>query len=160
MTLVRRDEAAQARWHDVDFSAKTWRISETKNGQPQIVPLPRQAIELLQLLQPENAQPDAYISATSTGMPLGNWDRETKVLQKASNTAGWTRHELRRTGATMLGEMGETPDIIEAALNHVAIRSPLAATYNCSRYRRQVAAALQKRADGLDAIKFGNGGMS
>jgi hypothetical protein len=39
----------------------------------------------------------------------------------------------------MLGEMGELPDIIEAALNHVSIRSPLAATYNRSRYRPQVA---------------------
>ena len=27
----------------------------------------------------------------------------------------------------MLGEMGEMPDIIEATLNHVSIRSPLAA---------------------------------
>jgi hypothetical protein len=44
----------------------------------------------------------------------------------------------------MLGEMGELPDIIEAALNHVSIRSPLAATYNRSRYRPQVAAGLQR----------------
>ena len=84
------------------------------------------------------------IFATSTGAPLGNWDRETKAVQEASGTACWTRHDLRRTGATMLGEMGELPDIIEAALNHVCIRSPLAATYNRSRYRPQVAAALQR----------------
>ena len=90
------------------------------------------------------------IFATSAGTSLGNWDRETKALQEASGTEGWTRHDLRRTGATMLGEMGELPDIIEAALNHVSIRSPLAATYNRSRYRPQVAAALQRLADALD----------
>jgi hypothetical protein len=55
----------------------------------------------------------------------------------------------------MLGEMGELPEIIEAALNHVAIRSPLAATYNRSRYRPQVAAALQRLADALDRIEAG-----
>ena len=55
----------------------------------------------------------------------------------------------------MLGEMGELPDIIEAALNHVCIRSPLAATYNRSRYRPQVAAALQRLADALDGIEAG-----
>lgn len=55
----------------------------------------------------------------------------------------------------MLGEMGETPDIIEAALNHVAIRSRLAATYNQARYRPQVAAALQRLADALDGIEAG-----
>ncbi len=104
------------------------------------------------LTQPD---PNVLIFATSTGAPLGNWDRETKALQEASGTAGWTRHDLRRTGATMLGEMGELPDIIEAALNHVSIRSPLAATYNRSRYRPQVAAALQRLADALDGIEAG-----
>ena len=45
------------------------------------------------------------------------------MLQEASGTAGWTRHDgPSRTGATMLGDMGELPDIIEAALNHVSIR--------------------------------------
>jgi hypothetical protein len=55
----------------------------------------------------------------------------------------------------MLGEIGELPDIIEAALNHVSIHSPLAATYNRSRYRPQVAATLQRLADALDGIEAG-----
>jgi integrase len=103
---------------------------------------------------------------------MGNWDRETKSLIVASGLAEVdskmgdvimkdgsalpTRHDLRRTGATMLGEMGELPDIIEAALNHVSIRSPLAATYNRSRYRPQVAAALQRLGDALDGIEAGS----
>jgi integrase len=88
---------------------------------------------------------------------LANWDKETKALQADSGTEGWTRHDLRRTGATMLGDMGELPDIIEAALNHAAIHSQLAATYNRSRYRPQVAAALQRLADALDGIEQGAG---
>jgi hypothetical protein len=40
-------------------------------------------------------------------------------------------------------------------LNHASIRSPLAATYNRSRYRPQVAAALQRLADALDGIEAG-----
>jgi integrase len=104
-------------------------------------------------------QPDALIFATETGGPLSNWDRETKQFMEASGTEGWTRHDLRRTGATMLGEMGELPDIIEAALNHVAIRSALAATYNRSRYRPQVAASLQRLADALDGIAAGAGAV-
>ena len=47
----------------------------------------------------------------------------------------------------MLGELGVMPDIVEAALNHVAIHSPLTATYNQSRYRPQVADALKRLAD-------------
>ncbi len=155
LTLARREEVGQSRWSDVDMDAPTWTIQETKNGQPHIVPLSRQALDLLRRMRPEKPKPDDLVFATKTGTALGNWDRETKALQEDSNTDGWTRHDLRRTGATMLGDMGELPDIIEAALNHVSIRSPLAATYNRSRYRPQVAAALQRLADALDEIKAG-----
>ena len=162
LTLTRRQETALARWRDVNMDARIWTITETKNGEPHFVPLSRQALDLLRCQLPTDEagnpklpDPNALVFATSTGAPLGNWDRETKALQEASGTEGWTRHDLRRTGATMLGEMGELPDIIEAALNHVSIRSPLAATYNRSRYRPQVAAALQRLADALDGIEAG-----
>jgi hypothetical protein len=97
-------------------------------------------------------------AATDADRPprLGNWDRETKAIAEASGTSGWHRHDLRRTGATMLGELGILPDIIEAALNHVAIRSPLAATYNRSRYQPEVATALQRLADELEIIENGD----
>jgi hypothetical protein len=52
----------------------------------------------------------------------------------------------------MLGEKGVAPHIIEAALNHVSVHSPLAATYNRSRYRPEVKIALQELADELDRI--------
>lgn len=164
LTLTRREEVGEARWRDIDLEAGSWTIAKTKNGQPHVVPLPRQAIALLQDLLPKNREgkvlppvAEARVFGTGTGAALGNWDRETKAIMEASKTSRWHRHDLRRTGATMLGEMGELPDLIEAALNHVAIRSPLAATYNRSRYRPQVAAALQRLADALDGIEVGAG---
>jgi integrase len=155
LTLARREEAGGARWQDIDLEAATWTITETKNGQPHVVPLSTQAIELLRARKPKKDAPGALVFANAAGNALANWDRETKVIMDASGTADWTRHDMRRTGATMLGEMGEMPDIVEAALNHVSIRSALAATYNRSRYRPQVAAALQRLADQLDAIDPG-----
>ncbi len=161
LTLARREEACSATWRDIDFSAETWTISETKNGQPHVVPLSRQAVALLRSRLPAEGKPDpaGLIFATGTGKALANWDRETKTIMEATATEGWHRHDLRRTGATMLGEMGELPDIIEAALNHTAIRSTLAATYNRSRYRPQVAAALQRLADALAGIEAGAGAV-
>jgi integrase len=161
LTLARREEAAAAKWRDIDLTAGTWTIRETKNGQPHVVPLSRQAADLLRERLPKTEDGksqivvDALVFGTRSGAALGNWDRETKAIHAASGTTGWQRHDLRRTGATMLGDMGELPDIIEAGLNHVAIRSQLAATYNRSRYRPQVAAALQRLADALDGIEAG-----
>jgi integrase len=182
LTMCRRQEAAAAVWRNVDLDARTWTIPATKNGEPHVVPLSRQAVALLRSRLPDGPDgeptkpaPGALIFATSTGAMLGNWDRETKRIIIASGLATehdktgdvtmldgsaiWTRHDLRRTGATMLGEMGELPDIIEAALNHTSIRSPLAATYNRSRYRPQVAAGLQRLADALDGIQTGAGAV-
>lgn len=157
LTLLRRSEADGARWADVEWQAGALTIGaeRSKNKLAHVVPLSRQAIELLRARLPAGADPASLIFGTSTGRALGGWDKATKALQAASGTAGWHRHDLRRTGATLLGDMGETPDIIEAALNHAAIRSPLAATYNRSRYRPQVAAALQRLADALDGIETG-----
>jgi integrase len=151
LTLARRSEVEDARWRGVNLNAGTWTIPETKNGQPHVVPLSRQAVELLRCM-PTSPKPDALVFATPSGAALSNWHRVTKAIHAKTGTSNWHRHDLRRTGATMLGEMGELPDIVEAALNHVSIRSPLAATYNRSRYRPQVAAALQRLADALDTI--------
>ena len=155
MTLLRREEVCGARWRDIDLKAGTWRIEagRAKNKVEHRVPLPRQAVDLLHTHGPE--KPDAFVFATRAGGRLTNWDRDTKVIMEASGTAGWTRHDLRRTGATMLGEMGEVPHVIEAALNHVAVHSQIATVYNQSRYRPQVAAALQRLADALDGIEAG-----
>jgi hypothetical protein len=86
---------------------------------------------------------------------LGQWDHATRQIMVASGTSGWHRHDLRRTGATLLGELGVEPHVIEAALNHQHIGSPLASLYNRARYRTQVADALQRLADVLDSIAEG-----
>ncbi|MCQ4158810.1 site-specific integrase [Roseomonas sp. GC11] len=157
LTLARREEVCSARWQHIDMAAATWTLPKTKNKQPHVVPLSRQAVALLQARLPAEgtAEPGALVFCTSKGGPVQNWDREAKRLQEKTDTANWTRHDLRRTGATMLGDLGVMPDIIEAALNHTSIRSALAATYNRSRYRPAVAAALQTLADALDGITTG-----
>jgi integrase len=155
LTLARREEATHARWRDIDWTNRVWNISATKNGEPHSVPLSTQAITLLKEVYGDGANPDALIFSTSTGGLLTNWDRETKKLHEATETSNWHRHDLRRTAATILGNLGELPDIIEAGLNHADIRSSLAATYNRSRYTPQVRQALQRLGDYFDGISDG-----
>jgi integrase len=151
LTLARLSEASEARWRDIDLTVGTWLIPDTKNGEPHTVPLSRQAIVLLESL-PAGA-PGSLVFPSLSGAALGNWDRSMKRLHALSGTTGWHRHDLRRTGATMLGAAGTEPHVIEAALNHVAIHSPIAALYNRACYRPQVACALQQLADTLDSIE-------
>ncbi len=117
-------------------------------------------MELLCAAAPEPPEALVFRTPASRGGDgrLVNWDRETKRLMRETGTTGWTRHDLRRTGATLLGEMGAEPHVIEAALNHAAIQSQLAANYNRARYMPAVRAALQLLADRLDAIAAGSTG--
>ena len=82
-------------------------------------------------------------------MAKGDFRGEVEWLGAGS----WTRHDLRRTGATMLARMGAHSDVVEFALNHKHIGGTLAATYNLHRYGAEVAAALQKLADALGEIE-------
>jgi integrase len=153
LTLARREEVCAARWRDVNFDAGMWTIPTTKSGRAHTVQLSGQALCLLRSIG--GGEPDALIFATGNGTRLANWDKAGKAIHAATGTSGWTRHDLRRTGATMLGDMGIEPHIIEAALNHAAIHSQLASTYNRSRYQQPVAMALQRLADALDGIATG-----
>jgi integrase len=157
LTLARRQEVAGMTWREVDLERAIWTLSadRTKSDRAHVVPLSRQACALLRAHRPEELDSDALVFTAPRGGILAAWDRATKQFSAASDTRGWHRHDLRRTGATLLGELGVEPHIIEAALNHASIHSPLAATYNRSRYRPQVADALQRLADALDGIAEG-----
>lgn len=153
LTLARRGEIAAARWRDFDIERRQWTIPETKNGSTHKVPLSRQAVALLRRIGP--GKPDALAFATGTGGALSNWQRALRRVHAATGTADWHRHDLRRTGATLLGELDIAPHIIELALGHADAHSRLASVYNRARYVREVATALQKLADLLDGIAEG-----
>jgi len=55
LTLARRDEAAAARWANIDLDRGHWTIPRTKNDQPHTVPLSDQAVALLRALGPRDA---------------------------------------------------------------------------------------------------------
>jgi integrase len=148
LTLLRVNEVAGLRWKDVDLGAGLITLPETKNGETHVLPLSKQAMQMIA---------DRRGARVKANDPVfdglrSNWYPAQKRINELSGTSGWHRHDLRRTGATLLGELGVIPDIVEAALNHVTIRSQLAATYNRSRYRPQVAEALQTLADKLDEL--------
>jgi integrase len=155
LTACRRGEVSAARWGDIDFAARTWTLPRTKNGTEHVIPLSGQAIALLRAHRPEHSDDPSTFVFNANGKPLADWEGATERLQKVSATSGWTRHDLRRTAATLMGNLGVMPDIIEATLNHVTIRSQVATIYNKSRYRPEVALALQRLADELDDIEHG-----
>lgn len=162
LTCCRLNEATSARWSDVDLIDGIWYIPQTKQGKPHAIPLSRQALALL-AKRAEGIDSSSLIFGTRTGGQLSNFDRLTKRLQAASRTVGWHRHDLRRTGATIMADTGVAPHVIEMVLGHALASggdgsrlSRMAAIYNKSRYQNEVREALQQLADRLDGITGDN----
>jgi integrase len=161
-TGCRLNEACTMRWCDIDDERARWTIPQTKQGGTHTVPLPRQAMDLLRT-QCRGAD-GGLVFTNTVGNRLAHWDRITKRIQAASNTTGWHRHDVRRTAATLLGDMGIAPHVIERVLGHAlrvssdgSLVARIAATYNISPYRTEHADALQRLADELDRIIDGKG---
>jgi integrase len=149
-TGCRLSEAVGATTAEIADGVWTVPASRTKAGRDHAVPLPRPAQAFLSELR---RGPGERLFPNQAGGLLDNWDRFQKRLFAASGTAGWHRHDLRRTVATALGEAGIAPHVVEIVLGHAVPHSALASVYNTSRYRDEHRAALQLWADRLDDLK-------
>ena len=75
---------------------------------------------------------------------FNGWGNAKARLDKASGVADWTLHDLRRTYATTLTELGTPPHVIEAILNHKSgIIAGVAQTYNRFRYVEEMRVVIQ-----------------
>jgi integrase len=168
-TAARLDEVCSATWSEIDFSTDTWTITagrrkDTRSrarkkqapAQPHVIPLPRQAITMLTEMREGGKNGDALVFMTARGGKLDNWDRWSKGVFEQTGTSGWTRHDLRRTCATLAAELGAAPHVVSILLGHKnPENNQLLGIYNKSRYRPEHAQALQMVADRLEAIENG-----
>jgi integrase len=164
-TGCRLNEAAGMTWGEIDADVWTIPAARAKNKRQRAVPLPQQAVDLLRVLRAKADQEPGVASSTARtvrpqvlvfpsagGGILSNWGRTTKRLQKESRTAGWHRHDLRRTAATILGDLGFPPHVISVVLGHAHIADGATAVYARSRYQREHREALQALADEIESI--------
>lgn len=123
LTLARREEVAAARWKDFDFINGAWIKHEVKDTtgeeRDQRLPLSIAALDLLkQLPGYSTGAEDDFVFPNRDGGKLDNWNRIAKQVQEGSKTSNWTRHDLRRTGATLLKELRVPIQTVEAILDH------------------------------------------
>jgi integrase len=155
LTLVRKSELRLARWEHIDLVRGEWEIplEHSKTGMGQIVYLSRQAKELIQrLATPAKRSGHLFPASGSDGStPIGQTTLNRALKQIQRGMAHFTVHDLRRTGATRLSEMGYNADWIEKALNH-KLRG-VRGIYNRAEYGAQRREMLQAWADTLDTLQ-------
>jgi len=171
-TAARLDEVCAATWNEFDLDAGAWTVAAARRkdtrsrmrkkqvpAQPHVIPLPRQAVAMLIDMR-NRADGNALVFPGARGAKLDNWDRWSKSIFERTGTSGWTRHDLRRTCATMAADLNVAPHVISVLLGHKnPENNQLLGIYNKGRYRQQHGEALQAVADCLEAIEAGNNGI-
>jgi integrase len=152
-------------WAELDFEGALWTIPSAKmkrtlkdkeHGEPHVVPLPSQAIELLQSLQP----------LTGGGVYVFQGERDhnramsDNSVRSALYALGYGKeqswHGFRASARTMIvDELNLDPLAIEANLAH-AVKDSNGRSYNRTQYLKQRFEMVQQWADYIDTLAAGN----
>ena len=119
LTGVRRGEVRAMRWREVELEKRLWTIpgERAKNGQAHVVPLSK-AAELLLRGLPTFEDGDHIFTCSGGAQPYTNLIKPKRRLDELSEVTGWTLHDLRRTVASGMGDLGIAGETIARVLNH------------------------------------------
>jgi hypothetical protein len=142
LTGQRREEVSGLTSSELDPGLSVWTLPGTrsKNSRPHIIPISAQMETLLRA--------QARVSGTDLVFPgerslFSGWSKSKARLDRRSGVSGWTLHDLRRTAATGMAELGIAPHVIEAVLNHASgHKAGVAGIYNQARYASEMRRAL------------------
>jgi integrase len=156
LVFVRPGELRKAQWADFDLNAAEWRYTVTKTNTAHIVPLSRQAVEILRELQPlTGGGRYVFPSIQTSARPISE-----NTLGAALRTLGVPKddmsvHGFRAMARTILDEvLNVRPDYIEHQLAH-AVRDPNGRAYNRTAFLAERRNMMQTWADYLDGLKNG-----
>ncbi len=155
LTFVRPGELCAARWDEMHLRAKQWRIpaERMKMREEHIVPLSRQAVEILKELKRFTGHYDLiFPGVRNVRRPMSENTLTFAIRKRMGFNA--TAHGFRSTASTILNEAGFRPDVIERQLAH-AERNKVRAAYNRSQYLVERAEMMQWWADYLDDRRTG-----
>jgi integrase len=146
LTGQRRSEVGGMAWPELgNLDRAEWVIpsERAKNGREHKVPLGSLALDIIRSV-PQIIGRDLLFGAR-TDRGFTGWAEFKKALDRRLGDAvrPWTLHDLRRTCATRLCDLGIEPHHVEALLNHRGHKAGVAGVYNKSRYERAVKNAIE-----------------
>ena len=165
MLFQRPGELRGMAWAELDLDAALWTIPAMRmkrgvdgkaNGDPHLVPLPTQAVELLRKLHPLTGHGAlVFHGERSHDRPISDNTLRAALLTLGYGPDVQTVHGLRATARTLLAEVLDVdPLVIEAQLAH-AVKDANGRAYNRTQYLKHRAGMMQQWADYLDKLAIG-----
>jgi integrase len=153
----RRQEVGGMRWSELDLEAGTWTLpgERSKNHRSHTVVLPEAALPIITSV-PRTSRD--HLFGDRAGAGFTGWSNVKLELDRRLGdiVKPWRFHDLRRSAATKMADIGIEPHHIEAALNHFSgHRRGVAGVYNRSSYEHAVRAALARWGEHVVALVEG-----
>lgn len=152
LVFVRPGELRHAKWADIDLESAEWRFLVTKTNTEHIVPLARQAVEILRELQKFTSKSEfVFPGARSIKKPMSENAVLAALRALDIPKEEMSGHGFRAMARTILEEeLSFRPDLIEHQLAH-SVRDPLGRAYNRTTHLAERKRMMQEWADWLDA---------
>ncbi len=161
LTAARREEVAAMAWAELRVDVWTIPGARAKNGRPHELPLPSLALAVLAEAARREGR-DLVFGARAGG--FSGWSRAKAELDARmlaalgtkAKLAPWRLHDLRRTAATRMADLGVQPHVVEAVLNHVSgFRAGVGGIYNRASYAPEKRGALALWAGHVEGLVKG-----
>ena len=145
-------------WQEIDFENVQWNIpaEKMKMKEPHIVPLSKQALEILEAIKPlTGASRYVFPSGRSFDRAMSNNAVLAALRRMGYDKDEMSGHGFRAMARTILDEVLQVrTDFIEAQLAH-RVRDPLGRSYNRTHHLNERRKMMQLWADYLDGLKAG-----
>lgn len=156
LVFVRPGELRKAEWADIDLGNAEWNIpaEKMKMKQPHLVPLSKQAVEILRELQPVTGS-GKYLFPGRASKPMSENGINAALRYLGYDKDTMTGHGFRAMARTILDEVLQVRiDFIEHQLAH-AVKDPNGRAYNRTSHLAERRKMMQTWADYLDGLKSG-----
>ena len=153
--FVRPGELRNARWEQIDFERAQWRIPAIcmKARVQHLVPLSRQALELLRRLRSLNSDSEyLFPLIRDCSRPLHGAALNCALQSLGFDRKEVTPHGFRATACTLLNEMGWRPEAIERQMAH-GVSDSVRRHYNYAQHLPERRIMMQAWADYLDGLR-------
>ncbi|SFH52632.1 Site-specific recombinase XerD [Palleronia marisminoris] len=117
LTGARKSNTLAMRWSEINFDAATWRIELTKNGEPQTIHLPQQALDILKERKLRSDSPWVFPGRGAKGYLADPKKAWLRILAEAG-IDNLRIHDLRRTLGSYQAATGANGYIIGKSLGH------------------------------------------
>ena len=154
LVIVRPGELRHAEWKDFDLDEGEWRFIVTKTNTPHVVPLSRQAVEILRELHPITGRREhVFTNGHNPRKAMSNNAVLSAMRRLGIGGDVMSGHGFRAMARTIMDEVLHIrPELIEHQLAH-AVRDPNGRAYNRTAHLSERKEMMQKWADYLDGLR-------